>query len=512
MQFNKYLWELYKKTKSYKKYTETANSLKSFNTLCYSYTAIYKYKTKEDKKVDEKFIKDLYCFFQDVNFTLENTEEKFLQLIDSGIDVKDFGDIFINPNSPLEWCSHYLNSFITQIMYSVFPEFFFIYFFNYNDGMDFKMLTDIFEYFEIPLPKIPSKKDKTDRALYYVKLCKTLYEFRKLHGLSEEELYAFLYGYAYDVIMSNKNEEDEALPSPSKAWYAGNCNGNWAVERKETELIGDWQSNENMKLGDIVVMYYGAPYSCIHSIFRAAKNDVFIDPFYYYYRVGFIDKPIKVPPIHLRELKNNDVLSKSKTVRMSFQGVNGTPISYEEYQEILRILKEEKGFDISLLPNIEPIIGLDESIILNDERDVEIHLVEPLLKLLGYSTNDYIRQMPIRMGRGVRYYPDYAFFANLKRGEETAKWVLETKYSIRGDKDFREAFYQARSYAMRLYCSNFVLASKEGIWLFCSDKKNNFNFDSYKKYSWNELKHSDNFHNLLQVVGIEYINKTIRKK
>jgi hypothetical protein len=38
--------------------------------------------------------------------------------------------------------------------------------------------------------------------------------------------------------------------------------------------------------------------------------------------------------------------------------------------------------------------------------------------------------MPLRMGRGERNYPDYAVEPNPRRGEESATFLIETKYEI----------------------------------------------------------------------------------
>jgi hypothetical protein len=71
--------------------------------------------------------------------------------------------------------------------------------------------------------------------------------------------------------------------------------------------------------------------------------------------------------------------------------------------------------------------------------------------------------MPVKMGRGERNYPDYCFGANPVRGEETAKMILESKYEIKTQKELLDAYFQTKSYAMRLQVEKFAIAAREGI-------------------------------------------------
>ena len=126
------------------------------------------------------------------------------------------------------------------------------------------------------------------------------------------------------------------------------------------------------------------------------------------------------------------------------------------------------------------------------ERDVEEHLLEPLLQKIGYDVKkEFIRQFPIRMGRGFNYYPDYALHATNKNDNQFADFIWEAKYRIPTQKQLREDFGQAKSYATRLSCKGFALVSMEGVWISWQDE--NFSFDKVKKYSWKDLKNTDIF-------------------
>jgi hypothetical protein len=103
------------------------------------------------------------------------------------------------------------------------------------------------------------------------------------------------------------------------------------------------------------------------------------------------------------------------------------------------------------------------------------------------------------MGRGERNFPDYAIEANPKRGEESATFLIETKYEIATKKQHDEAYLQGKSYALRLQANAFLLAAKEGIWLYrLSD---GFSTENYQHWNWKEIEHPDRLHDVLAVLG-----------
>jgi len=117
-------------------------------------------------------------------------------------------------------------------------------------------------------------------------------------------------------------------------------------------------------------------------------------------------------------------------------------------------------------------------------------LIEPLLRRLGYKDNDWLRQMPLRMGRGERIYPDYVFGAQTTRGEERADMVLEAKFTVAGDRALQETYAQAVSYAYRLRAEIVMLAAREGLWLF-GQKRGSFSLEHSSFYGWDALQHPD---------------------
>ena len=74
------------------------------------------------------------------------------------------------------------------------------YFFQMNFG-DLQKIADTFN---VELPKVPLRKDKRERALYYLEFCKLWNEFRKQNNLTIFELCAFLYDFAPKFIGKEK--------------------------------------------------------------------------------------------------------------------------------------------------------------------------------------------------------------------------------------------------------------------------------------------------------------------
>ncbi len=78
--------------------------------------------------------------------------------------------------------------------------------------------------------------------------------------------------------------------------------------------------------------------------------------------------------------------------------------------------------------------------------------------------------------------------------------ILETKFSLSTHRLLTDAYYQAKSYALRLKAKVMLLASKEGLWIF-QRKKDDFYADEFIHKSWNELNHPDELHKIVRIIG-----------
>lgn len=374
---------------------------------------------------------------------------------------------------------------ISLVLHFLFPDYFFPFFFDSH----FFRLEEILVEFDIMIPPKPSKNNYDRMAYYYYELCKSLYDFRCRHELSSLELNIFLYGLSLNLIPKLIMDD---LPSPTKVFISGATEDD--VEQilsVKGEDICHWQGNENSNPGDIFIVYGLKPHSKIVAIFRCLSKGEF-EPFDYWSNRVWIGKKIKVPMITFAELQNDSVWKEKPLVKAHMQGISGTPCTKAEYDSLLKIFKKKK-YDINKLPKL-PEIGLSIKESINTERDVEKYLLEPLLVKLGYTEKDWKRQLPIRMGRGERFYPDYAILPRIKKGEESCEFVVEAKFRITNQKQLQDAFYQAKSYALRLGCFGLILVAQEGIWF--SLKENEFDFKKIEDMDWERINHFDGFSKL----------------
>lgn len=377
--------------------------------------------------------------------------------------------------------------FHSMLVYLACPEYSFPYLFPVN----FYKLKQIFELFEIPLPQIPGRLKYVERCNYYFELCRVLYDFRLQKGLTPTELCVFLYGFAPRFL---ENFLVSDLPEANRIYIVGATEGdvrNLLMKPLPDSIIQYWQGNEEMLPGDIVLVYETTPFSRIGSVWRAVSPG-FDDPFHYYPGKVYLSHPIKIPYLYFNALLHDPVWGKKPLVKAHMQGVNGKPVTCEEYEALKRMIKQrDPRFDLNKLPN-PPLYSQFYREDLQTEKDIEEMLLNPLLEKLGYNIKkEFVRQFPIRMGRGIRYYPDYALHASGKNGGEHADFIWEAKYRIPTKKQLMEDFGQAKSYAMRLGTSGLGLVSMEGIRVISAEE--HFNFEKLKKYSWEELEDPEIF-------------------
>jgi hypothetical protein len=384
---------------------------------------------------------------------------------------------------------------ISLWLYYKYPDYFKPYFYVHK----FYELTKIADAFAIDLPAVPLKKNKSERVKYYFELCKLFSDFQVDNNFTNAEFCAFLYGYAPQSI-EKMETTTENLPQPTQIWIVGGDKFGVDfdfIDNAKPDATSFWQGNIDTKRGDIVIMYCLSPRSCIHSVWRATSDGI-ADPFFYFYGSIHIGACIKVPKIHISELKSDEYFSQNPLVRRNLQGINGYSFSSKDYERMFTLFSA-KGFNTKYLPQVyRPEFSLDFD--LKTERDVEINIVEPMLMKIGYDKNDWVRQMPVRMGRGERNYPDYAFFASQEKGYEKAKMIIETKFYIKTNSELEEAFKQARSYAIRLEASILIICDKEAIWIY-EQTHNHFDRANYLKKFWGEINNPDDFKMIKLKIG-----------
>lgn len=528
MQFNRFIWGLYRDSRNGKAAVERNLSEHIHSDPTNWFSKAFSHKMYYCEVSNGEIVENGISGFEEVNlrelikaFAAErvvtdvNTAEKlFTEIVDEYViwpyekQGKNFERVFGGGSDNPAFYADIFGSIdgVSAGLHDAHPEVFVPYFF----ARRFDEFEKICHSFDIPLPQMPGKLQKRERALYYFSINQALQDFRKRHELSPQELNAFLYDFA------PKNfeycHEDSALPAPSRIWFViGGVGGNGDFEYLDAagaESVSYWQGSLETRKGDIILMWCASPRSYLHSIWRTL-GDGFNDPFFFFYSTIRVGHPTKILPITFSEFSKHPLLSSKPAVRAHFQGASGTPFTIDDYTAISEILKM-KGYDISLLPSppaAEEFLNANLLI----ERDVEQVYLEPLLQRLGFTKKEWIRQFPLRMGRGERNYPDYVLGGDPLSGEESAVALVECKFDIETKKELKEAFLQAKSYALRLQASLFALAARRGFWIFqCRD--DGFSIDHFLFKTWTELAHPDNLHEISIIIGKRVIEKLIAQQ
>lgn len=493
MKFSQYTWNLYKQSNEGKKVIDYFHCQ---NILWKDIEVIKKYNPFHSKWIEDvnlhggsdlenaivynenDEIKDFnnYKDFSEVRAFYEDILEEGLYY-----GFNDDKQYLIEPKDYKEFL--YDNVTLSFIFYQIANDYCFPNLFIYR----FLDINKIADAFGIILPEIPKKSDYKGRCMYYMDLCEVFYDFRIENNLSPEELCAFLYDFAPNYT----NKESNNIPKPTQAYFIGGVKG----EQGEGDF---WQTNPETKKGDILVLYETSPISAITHIWLA-KTDGVTDPFFYYYANTFLTKGIKVPKIPLKELKADAYFSNHALVRKNFQGVNGWSMTNKDYHELLNIL-QRKGFDTSVLP-IPYTPDVPENLEIKKEKDVEIKLLEYYLNKMGFEKGkDYIKQLPIKAGRGSRIYPDYVLHYDDAKNYEKAKILIEAKLDINNKRDIEQAFIQARSYANLLEASIIILCDKKMLLIY--QRKESFDRNNYQRIYWTDLSNPDFFNELKKLLSL----------
>ena len=493
MKLNKFVWNNYLQTNKAK-------------------DVIKIFKNAEIPEISKRYIKNIdfneeeitYFIYNLIEFTsnpkvdlLNNYEEAklFLENIyDNGVELT-FEDSYKETPLLNDDLTYYIGIVSTWLFYK-FPNIFKPYYFK----NDFDLIVKISDTFGIEIPEVPIKRYKKERFLFYLESCKCFNEFQKENNLSNCEFCAFLNDFAIEYI-DDSNEVKE-LPEPTQVWWIGGDKYGQDYEFLD-ENVGKnsissfWQGNIDTRKGDILIVYCLSPRSFIHSVWRATRDGI-ADPFFHYYSNIYIGQGIKVPPISIHELKADEYFSKNPLVRKNLQGINGYPLSSEDYQYLQKMFTK-KGFDSTNLPQLYKYI-YEQNKEIKNERQVEINLIEPFLKKIGFQEKDWIRQLPVRMGRGERNFPDYAFLTDNTHGFEKAHMLIESKFYIKNNKELEETFKQVWSYGQRLSAKTLVIADKDSIWIYLQHN-NSFDRTKYRKYFWKEFENPDKYNETKRLLG-----------
>ena len=492
MKLNNFIWNNYKQTPQGKETIDIFANRDSMQILS-------KFAPSLPVTIDTAsgFIDDLLQFCTSPKFSdtlsMEEAAELYNEIVQKGFTIT-YPDGEIDKYDSKNYNISQMLSLISTWLYLVYPDFFKPYFFTNN----FTLLIRIADNFGLDLPAVPLKRYKDQRHLYYNQLCETFADFQFDNDLTAPEMCAFLYDFAPNYL--SQTQEHQELPQATQIWWIGGDKGGGDfdfLDSAKPDGTSFWQGSVDTKRGDILVMYCLSPRSYIHSIWRATADGI-ADPFFYYYSSIYIGHPQKVTPISIKELKTDIYFSKNPLVRKNLQGINGYPMSSEDYAKLQQLI-QKKGGSLLELPQLYSHI-FEQNKDLQNERDVETHLIEPLLKKIGYAEKDWVRQLSVRMGRGERNYPDYTFLSDKTPGYEKAFMLIESKFWIKNNLELEDTFKQAWSYGQRLSANTVVIADKEAIWIYLS-KRDSFDRTDYTKLFWKELEEPDKFNQAKKLIG-----------
>lgn len=387
-------------------------------------------------------------------------------LFASSEDDNDY-DITTLPQNRYRNTLTYVQEF-SMLFYKYAPTLFLPYFFP----LQFAYLKRIIKKYDLNLEykgyyydllNVPAEQQYHERCIYYGTFCFVMHTFAKENNLTPAELCAFLYDYELRKQKDELEEEEGQLDLSrgSHVWFIG---GSYeGIEKSLSTAL--WQSNPKTRRGDILVFYEKHPAKSINSIWRAVEDGI-ADPFFYYYGYTYMRDKLEVPAITLDELKADAYFSKHALVKKNMQGVNGWPMSAEDYKNLARML-EAKGFDPELLPELEvhnPPKGLvyfDRADGLTPEQVVHQKQVVPLLARMGWRLDrDFIEQVPYQVQRGKRH-KNVVIDAVLHHEDETMPMVIITeRYEMDTDKALEEAFNAGGDIACEVNAEIVMLVDK----------------------------------------------------
>ena len=395
---------------------------------------------------------------------------------------KDMGNLCFISDMEAKFCLRSV-PILSVDLYIAHPEYAFPYLFPQH----FYLLQAICREFDIDLPNVPN--GNIARFKYYLDVCRAMYEFRTTHDLSPSEMCAFIYGFALRDVRRMLTDCDK---SPSRIFmvHASPADQENVLSGElKPDKVGVWQGRENMRIGDLVLMYERAPSSGFASIWKAVSPG-FDDPFDLYPGKVFLGNPVKFPHISFAKLATDPIWGEKPEVKAHMQGGSGRVCTVKEYEALKTLIhKECPTFDLGNLPTPpeEATFDLDE---LKVEHDVEVKLLEPLLINLGFKREDWVYQYSVRIGRDNSSRPDYVLgLKESVRGHASADLVFEAKHSIPNKKQREKDYGQALAYAGILSSRIATLVAKEGIWIY--KKEDKFDFDKGEEYTWAELEKPD---------------------
>ncbi|MDA0745718.1 MAG: hypothetical protein O2954_04320 [bacterium] len=293
-------------------------------------------------------------------------------------------------------------------------------------------------------------------------------EFREAHNLEDWQMWAVVYDLGPRLLPP---AEPYPIDQPPRIWITAAGKENFATVDQQTGNDRDtWSINPKAKRGDIVLMYCLSPRSSIVAAYRC-DCDAYRDPFNNWWTGVWteITDKLEIPPLTLKEMKADPILSKWHMARANFQGMLQHQVPDDVWQRIKEITLTKDPETGRLLEeyagSAEGIRSLKTDIA--SEKSFEDQALLPLLKILGWKLSSTLRrqyEMDIKVGSGPprRVRADLVGF----RVSAEVLLVIESKRRIRSEEELHAAVEQCESYAGKLRCPRFAVAAPEGVWIY----------------------------------------------
>lgn len=471
MKFPRKAWESFKQTPSYQSSLDEFTRLGNPTTLSDITDVILKHCPDYSKNLP---IVDLTSFFIELLIeeqkkfeTINNCVEFFADLFDNEL-TEDDGTLYVKEGDSKFW----VNSVpvISVVLYNMCPDFYIPYLFP----LRFRLFRRILSSLELTIPDIPIRSDYFNRYMYYIEFCDILFCFKKEAGLTTEELCVFLYEFMPNHYL--EDEDKRPMPEGMQAWFIGG-------KKRGTEVTDDftfWQANEETLEGDILVFYETSPVCAITGIWRA-KTDGICDPFFGYYSHTYIGDEIRLAhPVTKDELKADEVMKTNGLIRKNFQGVNGWPLTTDEYNHIIDMIAKNENADA--FPRIYSP-GMPK-VDIKLERDVSNQLLVELFKKIGIT--NYSAEFETHVGRASSVRPDFVIDVEYPDNERpTARVTCEVKKRMKNNREILANYNQGESYARALKSKVLVICDERIIQVHTL-KDGSFSYENYVRFCWDE--------------------------
>lgn len=467
MKFPKKAWESFKQTPQYlsslsefQELYDIENIDRMFKKHCPDYSKDYPvtYLTS--------FFLDLFDE-EDLSFgSYDECERYLVELFGSELS-EDDGTIIIREDDGKAWVS--LVPALSVALSAYCHEYFIPYLFP----LRFSLFRRIMGVLQIDLPETPLRSKYFERYMYYKEFCDIMIIMRDETGMTPEEACVFLYEFMPNHYL--EDEEPAPLHDGMQAWFIG---GKKIGSEVEADYIF-WQANEETWKGDIMVFYETSPKSAITGIWRA-KEDGICDPFFGYYAHTYIGDEIRLEhPITLNELRSDKMMCDNGLVRKNFQGVNGWPLTTDEYNHIVEMIRER---ECTAVPEIYCPGTPDVNI--KYERDVSYQLLVGLLKQIGIS--NYSAEFKTHVGRKSEVFPDFVADVRYSENERpAARITFEVKKRMKNNREIVANYTQGDSYARALNSELLVICDERIIQVH-PRKDGAFCYERNVRFTWDE--------------------------